>query len=104
MWLGSVFAGSVFAMALPLDAHGPGRWLTDPKTNCQIWTTLEAAERVTWTGACHDGKGHGDVVIAWHYRSRGQELTETYRGGVRADTFHGPGELAGGMHPHDRFQ
>ncbi|WP_223428301.1 MORN repeat-containing protein [Tateyamaria pelophila] len=58
--VGALMCGSVSA--------ADGAWLTDPVTDCEIWSSGEPSshERISWSGACIDGKAAGrGTAVFW---------------------------------------
>ena len=84
-----------FESGQALASHIPPRW--EPVANkpgCVVWDSEpDDGTRITWSGACKDGKANGKGVLSWHYKAGEEWLEIRYEGSITEGQVTGRGVM-----------
>jgi hypothetical protein len=96
---------SLLALGLAATARAEGRWQqVENQDNCAVWNAnSKKTSKITWTGACVNGKASGAGAMIWRYSLpdlpkpyRGMQFEDTYTGTMQNGKRHGRGVNANG--------
>jgi len=69
-----------------------GEWLTESNSGCRLWLWHAGLEKqVHWSGACVDGKAHGEGTMTLRYAIDGEQHQDIYEGAFENGKMHGCG-------------
>ncbi len=90
---GSVLALLAWTLAATVALAEEGRWQAlENNPSCVVWNANpQSNERVTWSGACAEGKAEGRGTQVWRYLEDGDWKESKYTGEMKDGKRHGSG-------------